>query len=142
MKVDNRMTTSLARTILCLASLLPLVGCGGGSGPERVAVEGKVERSGEPMWGSSISFLPADGNDGPAATANIEDGHYAFTRDNGPVAGPHRVLIRINSQSGGLRAEIEGRQADRKAPPAPGGPWQFDMDIPEESSYQKDFTLE
>ena len=119
-----------------------LIGCGGGSGPQRVAVSGKVERSGQPMWGSSISFLPAEGHDGPAATANIEEGRYAFSRDNGPTAGPHRVLIRINSPSGGMRAEIEGRQADRKSLPPPGGPWQFEVDVPAESSFQKDFTLE
>ena len=49
--------------------------------------------SGEKLSGS-ITFLPAPGRPGPAATTKLAEGSYQFDRSNGPTAGPHTVIIR------------------------------------------------
>src|SRR5262249_5370606 len=67
-------TRCLARAAGLLAALLTLAG--GDRGPKMAEVSGTVTVDGQvPAPGSSISFIPADGN-GPTAGCLIENGHY------------------------------------------------------------------
>src|SRR5687767_11663369 len=87
-----------------LGMLVAALGCGG-DGLARVAVEGSVSQGGQPLSAGVISFLPAAGNNGPAANTDIVEGRYRFDRTNGPIAGAHRVLVR--PASGGKAAAME-----------------------------------
>ena len=78
--------------LLTVSVLLP-VGCGGPGGPARVAVHGKVTVAGQAVPAGSISFVPTDGNTGPAAGGAIEDGQYSIPAQLGPVAGWNRIEI-------------------------------------------------
>ncbi len=129
------MITTLLRTSVCLAALSIIIGCGGGEGPERIVVSGKVERGGQPLGNASISYLPADGHQGPAATTGIVDGRYSFTAESGPVAGPHQVVIRLSAPGKDFDAKAEKEQA--------GGPssWQLKADVPEQGPWEKDFVV-
>ena len=93
------------------------------------------------MSGASISYLPKEDHQGPAATAGIEDGRYQFTEETGPAAGPHRVLIRTDPPKGMMVQMLDEQQPAGQSAPA-GGPWEFDVDVPPEGSFQKDFTLD
>jgi len=75
-----------------------MIGCSG-DGLDRVAVRGRVTRGGVPVAAGAISFLPEAGNTGPAATSSIVEGEYQFNLDDGPIAGPHRVLVTISGGS-------------------------------------------
>ena len=132
----KHMTTSLVRTTVCLASLLPVIGCGGGEGPERIAVSGEVRRGGQPLTNASISYLPDAGHAGPAATTGIIDGQYRFTTQTGPVAGPHRVVIRLSAPGNVFR------EKDEKRPASGPSSWQFKADVPERGPWENDFVLE
>jgi len=126
-----------------LTSMLFVAGCGSGkSGPERVAVSGTVQRSGQPLSNASISFLPKEGHKGPAATTSIEEGRYRFTKATGPVAGAHRAVIRINPAKSAMKQVIDGEEPGNQAVSRPGGPWEFDVDVPTEDSFEKDFTVD
>ncbi len=129
------MITTLVRTSVCLAGLLIVVGCGGGEGPERIVVSGKVERGGQPLTNASISYLPVDGHEGPAATTGIVDGEYRFTAETGPVAGPHQVVIRLGAPGNVLR-ETDVR------PVAGPSSWQLTAEVPEQGPWENDFVLE
>ena len=87
---ERQRRTVIAGTFLVLGALL--AGCGKG-GPARLPIEGSVVRAdGEKIHGS-ITFVPAEGREGPAATTGVLDGAYRFDRENGPTAGPHRVMV-------------------------------------------------
>src|SRR5437016_13607117 len=70
-----------------------LTGCGGSSSVERLPVHGTVALAGGETISGSISFVPAKGASGPAATVSLIDGEYQFDRSNGPGAGPHQVIV-------------------------------------------------
>lgn len=77
----------------CAMALLILPGCGSSNNSlGRLPISGMVviSKSSTPVSGT-ISFLPKE--KGPAATAQIRDGSYQFTQQNGPIAGVYRVLI-------------------------------------------------
>ena len=125
------------------AGVLCLSGCGAPEpGPERVPVFGTVERAGAPLSNASISFLPQEGHSGPAASTGIDGGQYRFTAANGPVAGPHRVVIRLSPPAKGLGKTDQQRQTE--APSDADGPtnWQFQIDVPAEGPFEKDFRLD
>src|SRR5882757_4136644 len=88
---------SVVRNVLTLLPWAGLLfanaGCQRAGDTERIAVFGTVmSESGDPINGM-ISFLPDAGTSGPAATASLIDGAFAFDTTNGPVAGNYRVLI-------------------------------------------------
>jgi hypothetical protein len=58
-----------------------------------------VTRGGAPIAAGTISFLPEAGNTGPAATSSVVEGEYRFSFEDGPIAGPHRVLVTISGGS-------------------------------------------
>jgi hypothetical protein len=93
--------------------ILALCGCGRG-GPERTAVSGAVLFDGTPMAAGTIRFVPdADtGTQGPAAVGAITSGFYEIPRDQGPVAGRHRVEIEGQIE---LPFEIDDEHAFAKA---------------------------
>jgi hypothetical protein len=79
--------------LLCAGLLFANAGCQPVGDTARIAVFGTVKsESGDPIDGT-ISFLPEAGTHGPAATASLIDGAFAFDTTNGPVAGNYRVLI-------------------------------------------------
>jgi hypothetical protein len=69
------------------------VGCGRWNERQRVAVHGTVTVKGKPVEAGAIAFVPADGNNGPAAGGTIENGEYSIAADKGPVVGVCRVDI-------------------------------------------------
>jgi hypothetical protein len=134
----------MAILLLCFATL---AGCGSRGETARKPMQGKVEQGGRPVEAGAISFLPAEGHAGPAANGAIAGGRYRFTTGDGPVAGPHRVLIDVDP------ADVNAGKAAvgaAKVEPLPGGPdtnpsrrkWEFQMTVPSESPYEKDFQLE
>jgi hypothetical protein len=93
--------------------------------------------SGEKFSGS-ISFLPAEGRPGPAATTSLTDGEYRFDRQDGPTAGPHRVVVNMVIPKG---AALEAR--NKKAPAAGGKTsWTLSAEVPANGPYQCDFKLD
>lgn len=101
------------------ASVLMIVlaaGCGGPAGPPRAAVKGTVAFDGNPVEQGTIAFLPAEGTDGPSAGAEIRNGEFSLTQEDGPVIGEHRIEIRASRQDGkpvanGIAGVTEGPSA-------------------------------
>lgn len=79
---------------------LYVASCSGDVGPERVAVHGAVRLDGAPLPAGQIRFIPTEGTSGPAAAAEIKDGEFAFTEDDGPIVGTHRVEIEATDYLG------------------------------------------
>jgi len=77
-----------------------VAGCGSDEGPERAAVSGTVTVDGEPLAEGAISFLPAEGTEGPTAGGTIEAGKYDIPKANGVVVGKNRVQITGNRKTG------------------------------------------
>ncbi len=77
-------------------------GCGGGGdGPERFDVSGKVTFNGNAVPAGQIVFEPdaEAGNSGPAGHATISEGAFDTATDGrGTVGGPH--IVRITGLSG------------------------------------------
>jgi len=63
-----------------------------------------------PVARGSISFFPDRGHSGPAASTSIADGNYRFTTLSGPFAGPHRVVVGVETDPRSLT------QADASLP--------------------------
>jgi len=126
-----------------LAGMFFSAGCGSGeSGPERIAISGKVARAGSPLSNASISYLPTDGHKGPAATTGIEDGEYRFTKKTGPTAGPHRVVIRLSPPGKDLGPADPEAPAKGQIPDENPKSWEYQVDVPAEGPFDKDFHLE
>jgi hypothetical protein len=87
--------------ILFVLAAAALSGCGSGDGWERVPATGTVSAAGlspEQIQGSLI-LIPAEGTDGPSASAEIVAGSFAFDRRTGPVPGKHEAQIQIIAES-------------------------------------------
>lgn len=86
------------RRLISLALILPLVtilGCGQ-SGPVKYTVNGSIEMpDGKPVPAGEISFEPdaSAGNTGPGSMAQIKDGKYTLSRDQGVVGGAYAITI-------------------------------------------------
>ena len=91
----------------------------------------------------SITFTPAEGSHGPAATAKLVQGEYRFDESNGPTAGPHRVIVKKSivhnrvpspatgeSKSGTSTASSESKME-----------WKLNADVKEHAPLQYDFKL-
>ena len=85
-----------------LAAAILLVGCSSGR-LKTAPVQGTITYNGKPVPQGSIMFQPVDG---PAATANINNGSYSLKtyRDgDGAVLGKHKVtIVSLEDQSGRL----------------------------------------
>lgn len=112
----------------CLAGL---IGCGGDSGPKRIALSGKVTQADQPVKQGAISLAPAAGNRGVAANTAIKDGRYQFTSEDGPGPGPYKVTILQTF----TKDEIMKRREAQAV-------WEFEIKVPESASPSEDFRLE
>jgi hypothetical protein len=65
-------------------------GCGGDGGPPRYGLAGAISYEGQPVPFGWIVFAPENG---PGATANIEDGKYTTPDDFGTVGGVHTIEV-------------------------------------------------
>lgn len=84
--------------LLTHAALLGLIlagGCGSDPPPKGQVVSGEVTVSGEPLKRGLIIFQPIEGTAGPAATADVVNGHFATTVQMGPWPG--KFLVKIES---------------------------------------------
>ena len=139
-----------ARAIVAACGLLGfavlLIGCGKDSGVVRLPVGGKVVRAdGKPLSGS-ITFLPAEGRPGPAATTRLVDGKYQFDRSNGPTAGPSRVIVKQVIPKGKMLAERNSAPPNpaQSSAPAGGGKmdWILSVNVSTDGPFQCDFKLD
>lgn len=112
-----------------------LIGCGGTDGPTRIALSGKVTQADQPVRQGSISLVPAAGHRGVAANTAIKDGHYQFTREDGPGPGAYQVTIFVSF----TKDELMQR---RQTQPAPQTQWDFLINVPNSGSPSEDFRLE
>ncbi|MFO0941691.1 MAG: hypothetical protein U0930_13115 [Pirellulales bacterium] len=75
--------------------LVTAMGCGQ-DGPVKFTVNGTIEMpDGKPVPAGEISFEPdgTAGNSGPGSMAQIKDGKYSLSREQGVVGGAYLVTI-------------------------------------------------
>jgi hypothetical protein len=100
-----------------LLSALAFVVIGGcDSTSDRRAISGTVSVDGKPVEKGSIMFLPDAGHRGPSASSSILDGEYRFTIENGPTAGPHRVVVGVGLSSPSAGVQSSPVAAEPTAP--------------------------
>ena len=126
---------------LAAASLLLLSGCFGGDRLDRIPVHGTVHFPEGQATSGAISLLPEPGHHGPAATAAIDQGRFEFTEEDGPVAGPHLVIVQLDPPT---KAELLAGQAQHPGPPARPAKtrWELHVEIPESGPFSYDVKLE
>jgi len=136
------------RHLAFLIGMLIASGCGSQSGPKRIAVYGTVTRDGKSLEHGSISFLPAEGHTGPVANGAISGGKYSFSTENGPTAGPHRVLVGVAPTKGDLARGNSRAPKTEPADPVGGkvktagqNRWEFEISVSEDGREQN-FKLE
>jgi len=130
----------VGRLVAAAAAPALLVGCSGG-GPDRIPLRGTVQVGAQPLSTGSISLLPAVGHRGPAATTSIAEGRYEFTRENGPTAGPHRVIVQLSTaDKAAMLSEASGR-APRPEPPGKTR-WELQVEVPDREPLEYDVKLE
>jgi hypothetical protein len=115
--------------------LMAACGCGGtADGLRRVAVEGAVVRDGTPVPHGSVAFVPGENVRGPAASTAIVSGRYEFTSENGPVAGPHTVIVTSMPPKDELmKAQHAGQTPQTR--------WEFTVTVPEADTCEFDLDL-
>lgn len=125
----------LCRVLLGLTILT--AGCGK-SNPNRLAIFGKVTAANEGPISGSITFIPKEGSHGPAAMTALDHGEYRFNDRNGPIAGPHWVIVRRASTKPRLptadRSEPKS-SADEVLKGALKTEWRVAVDVKESTSY-------
>ena len=110
---------------------------------KRLPVVGKVTGwNGEEINGS-ISFTPAEGSHGPAATAKLVQGEYRFDESNGPTLGPYRVVVRrLATRSRVPSAVVSGQKIETDAASsASKKEWKLNADVREKAGMRYDFKL-
>jgi hypothetical protein len=127
-----------ATVIWILFGLTPfLVGCRRATTWSRLPVHGTVTLPGGDKISGSITFLPEKGQTGPAANATLTEGNYQFDRNNGPVAGPHTVMVRrLESRSRTLRTQADIPSARMKSL------WTRSVELSDDGTYLQDFQLD
>ena len=107
--------------------------CGGrGSGLRPVTLP-----SGEKLSGS-ITFLPAPGRPGQAATTKLAEGSYQFDRSNGPDGRPSTVIMRrVVSRAKMIEALKKGRLSRRLRKEE----WTGSAEIADDGQYLHNFKL-
>lgn len=118
---------------VALVGLL-VIGCGKG-GAARYDVSGSVTYEGQPVPVGSIVFEPdgSKGNSGPSGHAQIKDGKYDTTLEDGmgTVGGPHVVRI----------VGLDGKPAGELTQGTPLFPaYSTTVDLPKETTTQ-DFDV-
>ncbi len=99
--------------VLALGLCGACLGCRGSDDPwDRVAVRGEVTLDGQPLATGKITFFPIDGNKGPAAGGDIENGRFELDQAEGPVTGANRVEIRSVQKTGRMISPSVAVEAD------------------------------
>jgi hypothetical protein len=125
--------------------MIALAGCGTRGNVTRLRIEGTVSLSGGEKLNGSITFVPAEGLSGPAATTAIVDGKYRFAETNGPTSGPHRVIVRrIDSKGRFPESRGNSPKTDAKSVTNPVGKveWTFACDLKATDSGPRNFILD
>jgi hypothetical protein len=93
--------------------------------------------AGEPVADGLISFLPPKGANGPAASTDIQDGHYRLDDQTGPVAGPHHIVVSVESVPTGDGPSIDPANKS-------GGlrRWEFQFEVPRSGPVTYNLTLD
>jgi hypothetical protein len=135
-----------AEFLILIACCALLAGCGREPAIVRLPVRGAVTLLSGGDLSGSITFLPASGHTGPAATTTLAAGSYQFNQTNGPTAGPHRVVIKRVIPKAAMM-ESRGSKNPRAAKEAPqaGEPrmeWVVSADVNEQNLEHCDFRLE
>jgi hypothetical protein len=157
--------------VFALVLVAVLAGCGKRNPMQRLPIYGTVTLAGGEKTNGSITFLPAQGRSGPAATTSIVEGKYQFDAESGPTAGTTRVIVTRTLPKGALTLEMvkdkmtkETAAADKVAKaksPAEKATlqkaadeeaakyakqfrteWTFPDDVSADKSYAHDFTLD
>ncbi len=123
-------------TILLACLALMGQGCTGDKGPARIRVMGVVERRAEPLVNGTITFLPANGHEGPAANGVIQNGKFDIPAAEGPTVGPHQVLI--NLLPGKMSPEFAAGMSGAKTPQR--SRWEFPVEVSNDKA-DYDFVL-
>jgi len=132
----NSYRTIVVSILLGLALLF--VGCGRGKAVQRLPVYGTVTLANGEKLNGSITFRPAKGSTGPAATTKLADGSYKFDRSNGPTAGSQTVIVkRVVSRSDALQL-LGKKQPVTKTKTE----WIQSAEVSDDGRYLHDFTLE
>jgi hypothetical protein len=100
------------RQLLCLAILLPCIGCH--ARPATVALQGEVSFDGRPIERGRLDFVPVDGTPGGTVSAGIVRGRYEFLPKTGLLpAGVYTVRIFGFRKTG----RTEPNRVQRGSPP-------------------------
>lgn len=92
----NRMRMITSFRLLLVVMIAAAVGCSTApDGPPRYALSGEAEYDGEPIPFGRILLEPdtSQGNAGPAAVADIQNGEFRTRPDAGHVGGKFKVTI-------------------------------------------------
>ncbi len=137
------------RTILVSASLLALVGCGGGSG-DYVPVSGRVTMDGTPLPYANVTFQPmaasGGGDTGGYGSSGYtdQDGKYTLRvnsqqlQTDGALVGKHRVQIVTRPRLQEVDPDSKAVSEDGAPPPKAAVPSDFRR-VP--AKYNDDSTL-
>jgi hypothetical protein len=121
--------------------MLLLVGCSGSDGPDRVPLTGEVTVAGSPVVQGAVNFLPAKGYSGPAATTVIEQGRYEFSKTDGPVAGPHQVIVSVEVDEKKTHLPQAAGRPTRSAK-ASQTRWELRIDVPDTKPFEHNVELD
>jgi hypothetical protein len=132
--------------------------------PGRQPIFGELTWRGQPPAYGSISFYPAEGRAGPAANTRIVNGRYQFSKEDGPVVGPHHVVLSYvwdaedekqfqipgtkgkeasSTSEPTVAADSKDEPAQAASPAAKPRPHghELDVDVPATGSLQLDFEI-
>lgn len=111
-----------------------IVGCGNQDGVKRVPLTGIVAAESLPeSLNGTISFLPVGATKGPAANGLISDGQYRFSKEFGPVAGRHRVIVDVEPPRDKMEASSSKQGTPRR--------FEYEVTVPSEFPYELDITI-
>ncbi len=117
-----------------------LIGCSE-SGPSRKPVFGTVSNSAANPVNGGISFLPAAGTKGPAATAAVVEGKFRFAAADGPVPGQYQVLIVPKIIKDIPKSDSAKNTAATKAKSEPKE-YRLDATVPETGPFELNLKVE
>lgn len=124
--------------LVLLLGLVPLFsGCRRGTRVDRLPLHGTVTVADNEKLNGSITFLPAGGRPGPAATTGLSEGVYKFDRSNGPTAGSQTVILqRISAGS-----RVPQMHAAKKRITSTKSQWTQTIEVVDDGKYVHDFAL-
>lgn len=123
----------------CFVLLLFVAGCSD-SPWTHVAIDGTVTVDGTPIPAGTISFLPAQGHKGPAATALIQQGKFHLEGEDGPTSGPHTVVVYIDVDD--KHAVMSSHNLKTPGAPSPSKTrWEQPLEIPAEGHFELPLDL-